>query len=141
MKMVAATVEQNVLVHVSDISKDMLQTENRLWFRKLEGCYIERCHMCIDLNYGEGSSYKVFQLEKQSKRSYKMVQYITHTSDLPYMDFMRIKQRVVIKGKVDGQDGGPLNIEQPIVVQKKKLKKNRDYGIPSHLSGVLIKKT
>lgn len=38
------------------------------------------------------------------------------------MDFMRLKKGVVIKGTVDGQDGGSPNIEQPRVVQKK----NRD---------------
>lgn len=70
--------------------------------------------------------------KKHTNMSYKMVQHLSHTSDLPHMNFMRLKQGVVIKGMVDGQAGGPHNIEQPIVVQKKKLKKNKVYGIPSH---------
>lgn len=45
------------------------------------------------------------------------------------MYFMRLMQGVVTKGKPDGQARGPYNIEQPIVAQKKKLKKISDYGI------------
>lgn len=73
-----------------------------------------------------------------------MVQHLTHTTNSPYMKSMRFKQGVFIEGKVDGQNEGPPNIEQPSVVQKKRLKKISDYGIilpvriASHMSGVLI---
>lgn len=48
-----------------------------------------------------------------------MVQHLTHTSNLLQVDFMRLKQEVVIEGNADGLAGGPPNIEQPIVFQKK----------------------
>lgn len=67
-----------------------------------------------------------------------MVQYLSY--ELTNMKCMRLKQEVVIKGKTDGHARGPLNIEQPIVVQKKKLKKNRNYGVSYHLFRVLINK-
>lgn len=70
--------------------------------------------------------------------SFKVVQHLTHTSNLPYMDFMRLKQGVVIERKVNDQAGGPLNIEQPVVVLKEELKKNRNYDIPSHMLGSLF---
>lgn len=60
------------------------------------------------------------------------------------MDFMRLLQGVFIEGKADGQAGGPPNIEQPIMVQNKKLKKINDYdiilpiGVPSNYFGILI---
>lgn len=47
--------------------------------------------------------------------SYKMVQHLTHASELPHMDFMRLKQGVVSEGKVDDQVGDPPNIEQQTV--------------------------
>ena len=62
------------------------------------------------------------------------------------MDFMRLRKGVVIEGMVDGHVGGSPNIEQPTMVQQKKLKKNSDCGIilligvPSHISKVLINK-
>lgn len=62
-----------------------------------------------------------------------MFQHLTHTSKLPLMDFMRLMRGVVIKGMVDGQARGPPNIEQPTMVQKKKLNKISDYGINSHI--------
>lgn len=54
------------------------------------------------------------------------------------MDFMRLKKGFFIEGKIGYQAGGPPNIEQLVMVQKKKLKKKRNYGIPSHVSGVLF---
>lgn len=45
------------------------------------------------------------------------------------MKFMRLVQEVVIEGNTDGQVGCPPNIEQPTVVQKKKLQKISDYRI------------
>ena len=71
-----------------------------------------------------------------------MVQHLTHTLDLPHMELMRLKQEVVIKGKAGGHARCPYNIEQPILVQKKNLIKNSEYGItlhigvPSHMSKV-----
>lgn len=62
------------------------------------------------------------------------------------MYFMRLKKYVVIEGKTDVQARGPPNIEQPIVVQKKRLKKNTGYviilsiGISSHMYGIFINK-
>lgn len=58
-----------------------------------------------------------------------MFHHLTHVFELPLMNFMRLMQRVVIKGKTDGQVDGPLNIEKPTLVQKRKLKKINDYGI------------
>lgn len=54
------------------------------------------------------------------------------------MDFLRFKHEFFIEGKDDGQIGGPPNIEQPIVVQKKELKKKKNYGILSCMSGFLF---
>lgn len=71
--MVAATVEQNVEDHVSDIMKDMIETETKLWFRKLRDWCRESYHMCNDLKSVEGNIYGICQLEKQTKMSYKMV--------------------------------------------------------------------
>lgn len=71
-----------------------------------------------------------------------MFQHINRVSELPLTDFMRLMQEVFIEGKTDGQDGDPPNIEQPKVVQKKKLKKMSDYGIihplgaASHIYGI-----
>lgn len=102
--------------------------------------------MCTDLKIEEGNICEVFHLEKKTKMPYKMFQHLTHTSDLPHMDFTRLKKRVIIEGMTDGQTGGPSNIEQPTMVHKKKLKKNNDHGIiiligvPSHISEVLIHK-
>lgn len=57
-----------------------------------------------------------------------MSQHLSLKSELSHVDW-------VIKGKDDGQDGGPPNFEQPIVVEKKKPKKNSSYDIiPSHVS-------
>ncbi|CAI8609311.1 unnamed protein product [Vicia faba] len=56
------------------------------------------------------------------------------------MDFMRLMQGFVIEGKDNSQAGGPPNMEQQTLVQKKKLKKINDHGIihsigvPSHIS-------
>ena len=98
--MVAAIFKQNVEVHISDIMKDMWESER--WCRKLDGCYREICHMGINLNVEEGSCYEVFQLENQTKISYNMVILLSHTFNLPYVDFMSLKQGVFIEGKVDG---------------------------------------
>lgn len=74
--------------------------------------------------------------------SYKLFHHPTHVSELPLMDFMRPVQRVVIKGKVDGQARSLPNIKQPIMVQKKKLNKISNHGIifpigvPSHNSRI-----
>ena len=54
--------------------------------------------MSIDLKAEEGNSSEHFHFEKQTKMLYKMVQHLTHTFDLPDMDFMRLKQGVVIEG-------------------------------------------
>ncbi|CAI8594026.1 unnamed protein product [Vicia faba] len=73
--------------------------------------------------------------------AYKMVHHLTHASELPHLDCMRHKQEVIIEGLVDGQSGCPPNMDPPIVVQKKILKKNSDYGmigILYHNSRVLI---
>lgn len=100
--------------------------------------------MCVDLKIKEGNIYEVCQLEKQTKMSYKMIQHLTHASELPRMNFIRLKQEVVIEGKTDGQVGGLPNNEHPTVVQKKKLKKKNDYdiilpiGVTSHIFRVLI---
>lgn len=58
-----------------------------------------------------------------------MFQHLTHAYELPFIDFMKLMQRVVIKGVVDGQVRVPPNFEQPRVVQKKKLKKISNYGM------------
>lgn len=95
-----------------------------------------------DLKIEEGKIYEDCQIGKQTKMSYKMLQHLTHASELPLMDFMRLMQEVVIEGMTDGQTVGPPNIEQPIVVQKKKLKKIIDYGmilpivVPFHIFGI-----
>ena len=73
MEMVAATIEQNVEDHVSDIMEDMLETETKLWYRKLEGYCRDNYS---DLNVEERSSCEVFQLENKIKMSYKMVQHL-----------------------------------------------------------------
>lgn len=83
-------------------------------------------------------------LRRKTNMSYKIFQHLTHTFDLPHMNFMRLKQEVAIKGMANCQARDPPNIGQPTVVLKKKLKKNGDYGIffsigiPSHIYGVLI---
>lgn len=71
MKLVAATTKQNDEDYVSYIMEGMLETGQ--WYRNLEGCYRESCHMCIDLNANEEGSYEVFHRDKQTKMSYKMV--------------------------------------------------------------------
>lgn len=81
--------------------------------------------MCTGLE--EGSSYEVFHHEKKTKMSFKMALHLTHTFDLQHFDFMRLKKGFVIEGKDDGKVGGPPNIEQLVVVQKKELKKKRIY--------------
>lgn len=58
--------------------------------------------MCTNLNIEEGSSYEIFQLEKKAKMSYRMVQHLTHTFELPHIDFKKIKQGVIIERKIDG---------------------------------------
>lgn len=116
--------------------EEMLETKTKYWQIKLEGCCRKRCHMCIALYVEEESNYQVFHPENKTKMLHKMVQHITHTSDLPHMDTMRLKQGVVIEGKTDGQAGGPPNIKQLVVVQKKEF--NRNYGIPSQMYGVLF---
>lgn len=64
MKIVVVTVEKNVEDHVSNIMEDMLETE--LWYRKLEVCYRESCHMCNDLNVEE-ISYEVFNIRSKQR--------------------------------------------------------------------------
>lgn len=73
--------------------------------------------------------------KKKIKMLHKMVQHLSHTSNLPHMDYIRLRQGFVIEGKVDSQSGGPPNFKQPVMVQMKELK---DYGILSHMSGVLF---
>lgn len=62
MKMVAASVEKIGEDHGSIT-------------RRLESC----CHMCIDLNVEEISSYEFFLPKKQTKMLLKLVQPLTHT--------------------------------------------------------------
>lgn len=81
-----------------------------------------------DLKIEEGKIYFICQVGKQTKMSYNMLQYLTRVSKLSLMDFIRLMQGVVIEGKTGGQVGGPPNIEQPTIVQKKKLKKISNYG-------------
>lgn len=93
-----------------------------------------------DLKIEEGKIYEGCQVGKKTKMPYKMFQYHTRVYELSPMDFMRLVQGVVIGQKAGGKVEGPPNIEQPIVVHKKKLKKISDYdiiipiGIPSHIS-------
>lgn len=82
--------------------EDMLETETKLWYKKLGGCCRESYHMCTDIKIEEGGIYEVCQLEKQTKMSYKMVHYLTHASKLSHTYFMRFNQGVVIYEKVDG---------------------------------------
>lgn len=55
--------------------------------------------------------------------SYKKVQHLTHY-ELSHKNCMRIKQNTINKRNTNGQYGGPPNIEQPLVVQKKKPEKD-----------------
>lgn len=89
----------------------MLETETKLWYKNLEGCCRESCQLCTNLNVEEWSSYEVLQLEKHIKMSYKNVQHITYTYELPHMDVKKLKQGVVVEGKNDGHAGGPPNTE------------------------------
>lgn len=104
---------------------------------------VEKVVFCMsDLKNEKGKIYEVCQVGKQTKMSYKMFQHITRVSELPLMEFVRLRQGITIEGMVDGQVRGPPNIEQPTVVQNKKLKKINDYGIifpigvPSHICGI-----
>lgn len=77
-------------------------------------------------------------LRRKPKMSYQMVQHLYHTSNYPHMDFMRLKQGFIIDDMVDGQAGDPPKVEQPGMIQKKKLKKKKNYGIHSYAFGILI---
>lgn len=48
--------------------------------------------------------------------SYKMLQHLTHVSELQFIDLMKLMQGVIIEGKDDSQVGAPPNIEQPTVI-------------------------
>lgn len=64
------------------------------------------------LKIEDGKIHDACQDENKTKISFKMVQHLTHTSDLPCMYFMKLKQGVEIEGNADGQAGGPPNIGQ-----------------------------
>lgn len=51
--------------------------------------------MCIGINVEEGSSFEVCHLEKKTKYSYKGVQHLTHSSELPYMDCIMVRLEVL----------------------------------------------
>lgn len=73
---------------------------------------------------------KECRVKKRAKMSYKMFQPLNHASKLPHIDFMRIKQGIIIIWKIDGQARGPPNTEQPIVAKnKKKPNKNSNCDI------------
>ncbi|CAI8605073.1 unnamed protein product [Vicia faba] len=83
------------------------------------------------------------QWNLKSQRNHQQVWH-DNPNIIVHIDCSSHKQEVVIEGKIDGQVGGPPNIEQPTLVQTKKLKKNSDYdiilpiGVPSHIYRVLI---
>lgn len=79
MKMVAATAEQNVEDHVSDIMDDMLETKTKLVSKRK---YVaEKYFICMsDLKIEEGKIYENCQVGKKTKMSYKMFQYLNHAS-------------------------------------------------------------
>lgn len=124
----------------------MSDAKTKQWHKKDESTknfVLEKVVFCMSgLKIEEGKIYDVCQVGKQIKMSYYMFQHLTRVSKLPLMDFMRLMQRVVIEGKVDGKARGPTKIEQPTMVQKKKLNKISDYGIilsigvSSHISGI-----
>lgn len=57
---------------------------------------------------------------------------------LPLMDIRRLVQGVVIKGKTNGQAGGPSIIEHWIMVQKKSLWKFSDNGLTLYQSSGIL---
>lgn len=137
MKTVAAIIKKNVEDYVSDIMDDMLEIEIKLGSTR--NFAAKKYVICLsDLEIEKGKIYEDCQVGKKIK----MFQDLTHVSELPLIDFIRHLQRVSIKGKANGQAGGPPNIERPRVVQKKKLRKIIVYGtilpigIPSHISGI-----
>lgn len=110
----------------------ILDTKTKLWHKKLRSTrnfIAEKSITCMSsLKVEEGKTYDMCQFGKQTNMSYKMFQHLTHVFELPCMDLMRLMQEVVIERKMDGHDGRPSNIEQPNMVQKKKLKKIIEYG-------------
>ncbi|CAI8607423.1 unnamed protein product [Vicia faba] len=61
----------------------------------------------------------IYEDERPTKMLEQMFQHLTRESELSHED-------CVFKGKVDGHAEGASNIEQPIVVQKEKLKKKKN---------------
>lgn len=62
--MVDVFAEQIVEDLVSEIMKVMLETETKLWHRKLRDYCRKSCYICTNLNAEGGNGYEVFHLEK-----------------------------------------------------------------------------